>query len=357
MSWYIVKLRFTTPVHFGADKSGIGIEAVQPFLHSDTLFSALCNAWAQFRIFTTTEIDGFKAVFDSSPPFILSSAFPFKREKHGFLYYLPKPIVNTNQFDLFKSEMRPEQISEWKKQFKNARFIPSDFFEKWLKSERFMEEGCLELLHAWKEIFTEEIRPHHAQDRLTMMSELFHHGEIFFEQDMDCGLYFIVKFPTDETWKSKLNQGLKALSLTGLGGDRNLGMGRFRYDDENFGTLKPIDKLHPLFFLTQDDESSTKHSILSLFYPENEEIQLIKTELQSNPDSVAYELIKRKGWSFSTATFLQMKRKTINMFAEGSSFELPGHIPKGTLVDVKPEGYPHSVWRCGIALSVPLSSN
>ena len=120
MTWHYVKLKFTTAVHFGADESGIGTEAVQPFLHSDTIFSALCNAWAKFRILSDHDLSELKQCFDTAPPFKISSAFPYLRSGPPLKYFLPKPILATKQFDYFGQEMRSGQISEWKKQLKQA---------------------------------------------------------------------------------------------------------------------------------------------------------------------------------------------------------------------------------------------
>jgi len=57
MKHYIVRMKFISPVRFGADCSGIGIENAQPFVHSDTLFSALCNVWAKYHILSSDEIE------------------------------------------------------------------------------------------------------------------------------------------------------------------------------------------------------------------------------------------------------------------------------------------------------------
>jgi len=352
MTYYIVRLRFLTPVHFGSDEAGIGVENVQPLLHSDTIFSALCNAWAKFGILTAKELQELKQSFDTSPPFKLSSAFPYRPKGAGTEFYLPKPVMSTKQFEIFGNEMRPEQKTEWKKWLKKTHFISSGYFEKWLKDEQFIQEGWIDELKAWKEIMVEEIRPQHAQDRLTMASQLYYLGEIFFEQeqDYDCGLYFMVQFPMDEIWKDKLSKGLKALSDLGLGGERHFGMGRFKCDDNEYGTLVPIDEHPPLHFLTESTIHSNHYCVLSLFYPTVTEQKMI----QKNVSSVAYGLVQRKGWVFSSTTLLQMKRKTVNMFSEGSVFSIPGFTPQGTIIDVKPNGFPHPVWRFGMALSVPL---
>lgn len=355
MTWHYVKLKFTTPVHFGADEAGIGIEAVQPCLHSDTIFSALCNAWAKFRIVSDNDLSQLKQCFDTAPPFKISSAFPYYRSGAPLKYLLPRPMLATRQFDYFGNEMRPEQMSQWKKQLKQAQFIPSVYFEKWLQPDQFIQEGWLDELNDWKSILIEEIRPKHAQDRLTQASEIYHYGQLFFEQEYDCGLYFMVQLYED-SWKNWLNSGLTALSDMGFGGERNLGMGRFACDDNDKGVLLPINNRHPLFFLTKNMPAE-HNCTLSLFYPTHSEIKLIKNALNNKNDIIAYALLKRKGWTYSTSTLLQMKRQTVNMFQEGSVFGIENLTPQGTILDVKPDNFPHPVWRYGIALSVPLNGS
>ena len=43
---YIVRLKFSSPLHIGADIPAIGEETVQDIIHSDTIFSAIINNYA-----------------------------------------------------------------------------------------------------------------------------------------------------------------------------------------------------------------------------------------------------------------------------------------------------------------------
>lgn len=362
MKWYVVKLKFLTPVHFGHDEPGIGIESVQTLLHADTIFSALCNVWARFHILTREELEGLGNIFNTSPPFRLSSAFPYMFKSTRLKFYLPKPHIDTRQFEIFGDDMIPHRKTEWKKQLKNVQFIPSEFFENWLKEEQFIKDGWLEDLNAWQGSFVEEIHPHHAQDRLTQASELYHSGKIFFhqEQEDDCGFYFLVQFPEeDNVWKEKLNEALMALSTMGLGGDKSLGLGRFEYNiTTKHGVLEEIDRWDDLEFLKESaQEEKDKKCVLSLFWPTESErksiVDILNVEDKKN-NSIAYGLVQRKGWTGSTSTLHKMKRKTMTMFSEGSVFGVEGFSPQGSIIDIKPVGFPHPVWRYGIALTVPI---
>ena len=47
MNYYIFKLQFTTPVHFGASASAVSLSGSEMTFCADRLFSALCQVAAQ----------------------------------------------------------------------------------------------------------------------------------------------------------------------------------------------------------------------------------------------------------------------------------------------------------------------
>ena len=66
----------------------------------------------------------------------------------------------------------------------------------------------------------------------------------------------------------------------------------------------------------------------------------------------SYELLRRGGWVSSSPSGIQRRRKSIQMFAEGSVFAV---IPMGKLANVTPDGFTtHHVYRSGIRLSLPI---
>ena len=93
MDTNIAKLNFTSPLHLGAE--GASVEKIYDFLHSDTLFSAICHGWLE--AYGSKDLEDLLEEFPTnqqalppSPPFLLSSAFPFV-EKDGMrtTYFLP----------------------------------------------------------------------------------------------------------------------------------------------------------------------------------------------------------------------------------------------------------------------------
>lgn len=353
MKHYIVRLKFTSPVRFGADSSGIGIEKAQPFVHSDTLFSALCNAWAKYHILSSAEI----ATCGSK--FLLSST-SFYSYHSG--YFLPKPLAPC----AWLNELKSSEKERLEKILKKSAWVTAEMFRHWLNpnppKDVFSEDSkVLSKKLDYGTLYREQIVAKHAQDRLTSASNLFHETQYAFKNsasDDPCGLYFFVSLK-DESFKDTFDQGLKALSQIGLGGERNFGLGRFEVDDFVNGFLCPIeDDGSELDFLFEDTPSSQK-CLLSLSLPTEAETDTLKKVTGTH--ILHYGLALRKGWTFSSVNFHQMKRQTLYMFSEGSVFE-NDLCPAGRIEDVAPldeqenKNFPHPVFRFGKSFSVPLKS-
>ncbi len=353
MKHYIVRLKFTSPVRFGADSSGIGIENAQPFVHSDTLFSALCNVWAKYHILSSKEIAS------CGSKFLLSSTSFYS---YDLGYFLPKPLVPC----AWLNELKSSEKEQLEKILKNSAWVTSGMFLHWLNpnppDEVFSEEpNKLSKKLEYGALYREHIVAKHAQDRLTAASNLFHETQYPFnnsEYDDPCGLYFFISLE-DASFKETFDQGLKALSQIGLGGERNFGLGRFEVDDFENGILCPIaNDSSELDFLFEDSPSSCK-CLLSLSLPSESEINTLKKVTERN--ILHYNLTLRKGWTFSSISFQQMKRQTVWMFSEGSVFE-NDLCPIGRIEDVSPldeqknKNFPHPVFRFGKSFFVPLKS-
>ena len=84
MQYRLYKLRFLTPVRFGADGHG-GLEQVSPTARADTLFSALCSEAAAYgsdlldKLITAAKADQLK----------FTDLLPFNDEE----LYLPRPFL------------------------------------------------------------------------------------------------------------------------------------------------------------------------------------------------------------------------------------------------------------------------
>lgn len=345
----VYKLVFSRGVHVGA--YGIGTEGVRVTIPSDTLFSALLSAWISLgndpdlwcSQFPCTKGDEHAS---ADPPFLLTSAFPYK----GSVLFFPKPL------DPSYAQEIPEKD---KKRWKRLSFVSETFLLKLAKGTSIMEiigEGEFRLngevfLHRSENkeipngsvIWKEHTIPRVALDRVSSASNLFHVGRVDFEDD--AGLWFGVVWRDPErpcgnaSFKKAFEIALKALSHFGIGGDRSVGYGTFSY--------KLMDE-----FNWPDPAPGRPALLLSRYNPRPDELPHVLR------DAPGYRLEEVRGWTFSPHG--QYRRRSIVMLKEGSVVRAQDNV-MGHIVDVGPlhaeTNEPllcHPVWRYGIATLFPL---
>lgn len=335
----IIKLHFKSALHLGTDVPGIGIEDSLSIAHSDTLFSCLINAYAELHSGDSNVVKKLLAFFfDENPPFRISSAFPFeKRTQTDVRYYLPKPLVDPPRF--YDPRGGRNAKKRYGKLVRNTPLIGIETFKNyWLSDGTQTRIRKRELEDANREIRNlcpRAIRPQHTRDRLTDATAIYHTGLVYFSPNS--GLYFLLELNDtsilswDELWAV-----LDLAGTNGLGGRRSHGNGAFEVRDD---TIEPLSG-------TWQDLFNQQHNgfvNLSLYLPETFDCL----------DPVAYQLVPRRGWCYSSTTPTQVKRKTVTMFSEGSVFHSE---PRGTLVDVTPDdGFDaHKLYRYGIPLFLPI---
>jgi len=371
MDTEIVKLHFTSPLHLGAE--GTGVEKTYDFLHSDTLFSAICHGWLKIYGRKSLEclLKEFPKVDQTSipTPFVISSAFPFVEKSDGTTYFLPKPLKRPPfpEFEERPSQERKE-AKKVKKTLDDMGLIDLEFFWEWAKTvepEDFdtkrwksYQERFNEIREMLDKSVTSDIRPRVTKDRRTGNSLLYHFGLIYFSEDEGkgkSGLYFLVKC-RDEDVENRLKAVLKLLGEIGIGGERSSGYGRFKAEwcelDERWAIPQEI------------LDYPSGRVTLSLYYPSNYDAVL---------PVVNYGLLRRTGWVESPFAPKPEHRLVVHMFEEGSIFDVnknlslfkiaPLSIPAetfgvGALVDVAPKKFldriGHSVYRYGLAFTVPV---
>lgn len=329
MSCYLYKLRFISPLQTSSDPLSLGIS--EPFIHSDTLFSAITNALATSFAFQ------FDKKYFADPPFTLSSAFPFLRDT----LFLPKPPV------YLREESKTNQPN--KKKIKKAKFISKEIFTRVvrgedtgeLSSDHFTEEGFITDTPLKENICKVQEVPRCRINRKTSETEIFYSSRIRFNNEG--GLYFLAKFEDDLFKKNFFDPALRILGDTGIGADRAIGLGQFKVCIEEFDieSIESPDKDQE-FVLT-----------ISLFHPTKKEIE------SGILDDARYDLIERQNWIYSSGG-LPLRSKTVRMFTEGSIFKSVPSI-KGDIVDVTPsianEYIPHRVYRNGLAFPLSISKN
>lgn len=344
MNTYIVPLYFKHAMHIGAANASVGIEEAQDFIHSDTLWAAICNHWAVLGEVEGVSFDKFLDSFKNGKPlFRISSAFPLT--KSGREFWLPKPLSVPFSFSHVNPD-RDYEIQEYGKTVKKTRFITLNAFKNWVE---FSANNVSDVGEKPRGISNGTVRPHNTLDRVSMASQIFHAGITYFESygKNRAGLYFILK--TDQSVKKALEKILEIIYEIGaIGGDRSIGLGAL-LEKPILLELKEVPKEWDNILNNTSDTNAS--CLLSLCYPKEDE------PLQDA--TIAYNFVLRKGWTGSLSVGAQVKRQTISMFSEGSVFKKE---LEGKLVDITPQNTPkwqglHNVYRYGYAFSVPLKVN
>lgn len=349
MSTFLYRLDFRGPFHFGLH--GIGLEEVQERLASDSLTSAVVNAFAVVEGQEGAS-ELVQALLSPNPPFVLSSLYPFGPDPENpgsVAEVLPRPLSNPPLAD-------HRILQEYGKDLKRIRYLGVEDFKAWIGQKELGEEQIAEMVRHSKEItkdwWFEEIRPRVAIDRVSNNSSIWNQSAIWFRKEerspegritkAGAGLYGLIRF-RDEKWTERVSHAFQMLGEMGLGGERTYGLGSFQ-----FNGLEPLRETWNALFFHQ----SRIHVFLSVYYPSDAE----RVEIQKNLE--AWDFAERRGYVVTGQDTTTIKRKRIRMIIEGSIARKPLN---GAMVDVTPEGasglgIPHRVYRSGLAFLVPGGS-
>jgi len=153
------------------------------------------------------------------------------------------------------------------------------------------------------------------------------------------GLYGILAYEEekDREWTFDL---LEKLGITGIGGKRSSGLGKFHFGEDWIDLFYPL--FHDDMVLAKLLQTEGKWVMnLSVLLPCPEEVSTVK--------SGYYTLLKRSGFLSSNGNPVQ-KKQDIYMLQAGSCF--PKRI-QGTIADVSWKA-DHPVWRYGKGLFIGL---
>ena len=296
------------PFHVG-EREGMR-EGSGVFIHSDTLFSALCHSY--LLLYGKAELECFLAAENGAdPPLVLSSAFPYWKGKHYF------PV--------------PRNFTPRDKEAKKLRFIEQSAFEALLVEPLphgklipyGLPAGVIETDDVAK------VTVSRTGGSATDEGGFYHVGLTFYK---DASLYSLARYGTDDS-RMKVEAAMRLMCDEGIGGYRTVGKGQFEQPDFSQKVLM------------DEPESPDACLTLSLYYP---------TEVESHGLSKGfYDLVPRRGYVYSPVT-RSLRRKEVSMFSEGSVF--PGNGRTGKLADVTPDDFnDHLVYRCGLAFSIPCA--
>ena len=298
-------------------------KSTSQYLHSDTLWSALVNAWA---LCCPETIEDFISECKNGG-FKLSSAFYYVEFKENNVYFLPKPVsLNLFQFD------EPKKL-------KKVRFISKGVWETGLlPKDWFNSEKCVLLQNdniiALKseidtpiQLFSIETSPKtHARDITDREDSFYYETDLFltYGDDYKVDWYFLIENNLSENSQNDLKKALQTLVSFGIGGERSSGCGSLTEYEEKFLDIE----------LT---EMSNYKCSVSLIAPKENE--LMKNSL--------YQTIKRGGRFIESGKCLPMTQ----MLLEGAVFdtEIQGSVV--TLNENPP------ILRYGLNLDIPLNNN
>ncbi|GBR75891.1 CRISPR-associated protein Csm4 [Candidatus Termititenax persephonae] len=325
----LYKLRFIAPVHFGAERPGIGLEKSQLHCYADTFFSALCQeiaAWygaARLQEFVQAAQDG---------KFLLSDLLPYVGDE----LYVPKPVYRLVRED--NDEM--EVPNGGKKKMKKIKFIPVTELAEYLRSgQADAQEFAVEIMYDKTQILRQpETKPNGKPKHTELFSVSTHR----FKEN--CGLYFIVELPEEQ--KAWFDNLLKLLGLTGIGGEVSSGYGKFEFATGQNLMSEIGSSAEKELAVRLTNNTAARYMMLSCFFPRDEAEIAILQDKESR-----YVLIPRGGFVSSPAyADTPTKKKPIVMVKAGSC--LAGKV-EGGIVDVSDRGA-HPVWRYGKPMLLAL---
>lgn len=303
---YVFKLTFKSALHVDSKGSGEPVSA-QEFIHSDTLSAAIALAWAELFEERSEE-------FFLNLPFQVSSGFPYVKDVLLF------PLPCWDVWAKPKQEQSEKQEVKQRKKIKKIKWISKSLFEDLLNGNQLTSQEILDnaiegiafsqaekekLADLGEKFWVISERQRVKIDRLGLKQEggLFFFGLQFFAPG--CGLYFLADVAKDKL--DKLKAAITFLGDTGLGADRNCGLGHFQ--------LQNVTKL--CLNLPSKNNSWT---ILSLFNPDPTE-----DDLKNLTQYSAYNILERSGWIVHST----LGRPPVMVFAEGSFFSAQ---PKGRIL-------------------------
>lgn len=334
--------------HFG--RHGLGQEESGVSFPSDSLFAALVARMA--ALYGAEVVDQFVRPFaKSSPPFVLTSAFPRAKD---VLFFPPPKHHPSDTASTQEDGPRPKQL-------KRVAYVSKAVFGDILKGETLERLwGSSVKLHDKQVLLTQrefdqlpgflqkegqrlwkvERRPHAALGRTTTNSQIYHTGRTVFNQD--CGLWFGVRwFEKKPALNTRLKTVFQELGDAGLGGERSRGYGQSEIAEQDQQLT------------LSDPDSEASWLTLSRYLPRNQE----ETAQALDDPRASYSLETVRGWVNSPSHGKAQRRRTINVLAEGSVFGPVETDAPGQMVDVRPhydnqDHLDHPVWRNGFALAV-----
>jgi len=326
-------LRPMSHFHFGeiAQDNKSNMATTSAFPHSDTLFSALINSYAQTH--DTNETDAFVDDFNQGKS-LISSMFYYLNTGNNKVYFLPKPLTYNIQ----------EIENKFYKQFKEIKFISVGVWEKISDTNDFFKNEVCSIIQGAFVILKDELNDlpanrvkiyHKVTQPKVPIRFIDEDATIYFEtgieiadnsaisDQIEIGYYFLYQSKEE----SRLKEAINLMAINGIGGGVSTGAGALS---------NPIfDNLSIFDFSTFS--SSENYCCISLSIPKDQE------------DFKCFELYEatiRGGRKMEVG-----KQNFIRMIKEGA---IVMKKAEGKLVEIGKDEQGNSVVRNGKCFILPI---
>lgn len=332
----IIRFKFTTPLHVGNERSDYSTG--NPMLHSDSLFAAICHAWAKLG-----KADWIGENGDCG--FVISSLFPFIDYRTKISYFLPKPML------LLDEKTKDDLDTSVRKALKKVQWIDLPLFEALVggspmaHTETFYDKGYQSVNELPRdqqgsliEPISNQSMPRAAISRSGLEDTVIYYIDRYYFHEQ-AGLYAYVKYE-NETVKARVKAALSLLQEEGLGTDRNVGHGRFECSYDAVSINLP---------------DQTAYGInIGMYCPKDKEEWLQFSEFNASKIRSGFNLVRRGGWMSEPRN--TWRKRSVYMASPGGVFKTAGRETAGAIVNVEPTGEVnagHPVWRNGQSIFLP----
>lgn len=314
MENYVIRFRFKSPVHFGDSNQDPDITSSDFLLQNDSLFSALMNE--AVRIYGQ---DGANEFYNKNKNISFSSMMPYRDD----VFYIPKPIF-------FTESEKTNETNNYGKLLKKLKYIPVSYLSEYLEKSRNSDLPVEELVKKQNSfgIMSTEVKVNISRDS-SKDNMPYYVGTFTFEKN--CGTYIVMKCENSELDYIKIL--LNSLSVTGIGGKRSSGYGKFEYEIIEVKTSNNPDIKAYEHLLSCKAE---RYMTLSICLPTDDCDDSFCTDAY-------YTLVRRSGFIDSvTYNSSLMKKKDVYVFGVGSTFT---HVFEGQIKNVGSDFGKHPVYK------------
>lgn len=296
MEYKAYKLRFLTGVHFGKGS----LDDTSYAFCADTLFSALCiealkDSEQWLNNFVNTVKSG-KLIFSDAMPYI------------GEDLYIPKPMCE------IKHNNDDDGNSSKKKFYKKLQYIPYYSIDDFINGD-LIEEVADDFEKLGKRVVRVSAAINGQEQTVPYRVGAFYYND-------GNGLYIIVGYENKDAL-SEFEILAKSLGISGIGGERSSGLGRFEIEE-----YAECDDL-----LEMIGTQSDYHMTLSVSLPN-------ESELESVLEDARYKIIKRSGF-VASSNYRERRKKDLYVLAAGACVT---HKFEGDIYDVGSDDG-HAVYR------------